>query len=115
VSRREQEWYEVEKKDGAVLAKAVIKEEKGRWGLSLRRFENRVTCKAILYRLRDYCTGTGIVSKTTDVVSARQMCDYEEVGDKKTRGDRMSARIVVGSGSAADNSKDCRRFFTAAK
>lgn len=55
------------------------------------------------------------MSKTTDVVSARQMCDYEEVGDKKTRGDRMSARIVVGSGSAADNSKDCRRFFTAAK
>lgn len=31
---REQEWYEGEKKDGAVLAKAVIKEE-GRWGLSL--------------------------------------------------------------------------------
>jgi len=30
VSRREQEWYEVEKKDGAVLAKAVIKEKKDR-------------------------------------------------------------------------------------
>ncbi len=32
---REQEWYEGEKKDGAVLAKAVIKEKKDRWGLSL--------------------------------------------------------------------------------
>ena len=32
MSRREQEWYEVEKKDGVVLAKAVIKEEKGRVG-----------------------------------------------------------------------------------
>ena len=50
-----------------------------------------------------------------DVVSARQKCDYEEVGDKETPEDRMSARIVVGSGSAVDNSKDCRRFFTATK
>jgi hypothetical protein len=71
VSRREQEWYEVEKKDGAVLAKAVIKEEKGRWGLSLRRFENRVTCKAILYCLRDYCTEQGERPTSVDVVSAR--------------------------------------------